>query len=599
MYWSALTSYSWKSRSAPAARRTLIASGTTSLPAPSQGRTAMWLRRCGFLLAQLVALDLAGDRLGQLRHELDQVRELEALQARLAVLLQRCDERIPLLRLRLRDHERLDLREPIDTDADHGAFRHRRMLQQRGLDLDRRDPETADLDHVVASSLVPVEAVLVDAVSVAGEEPLAEDRAFRLLVLRPIEREGAVALDVEITGLALGHRPAFVIEDLQLVARHGLAAGAGLHVVEAVGAVDVQHLSRADSVEDGEAECILPAAPDLGGQRLGGGDAMSDAGQVATLRTLEVQDRVVERGCAEEERWLSLFDRVEDCRGSMPPGVEHRAGAHPIRKGEVVAEPIGVEEARGRERRVLFGDAEDLLGVGDAGVRDVVLQVDDRLRLAGRAGAVEPESHIVPARRSGFDLIPVGDLVGTHHSRLVPRPRHRRRELFLGVGVDDHDPGQRVFDEVVIVLASLEEGIDRYRNRTDTDRAEEGGDPARGVVAGDEDALLAPHAQVDEGAGGAAGQLVEVAVSDVAGGAVDGDLGGAAGGEVALEEVGGDVVPLRQIHHRHLVEQCISKLTGCIPKSNARSYARPRCSSRKGTKPLGAPWRAIVKTLTL
>src|SRR5207249_11308242 len=86
MYWSALTSYSWNSRSASAAFRTLIASGTTSLPAPSQGRTAMWLRRSGFLLAQLVALDLAGHGLRQLGHELDQVRVLEALQARLAVL---------------------------------------------------------------------------------------------------------------------------------------------------------------------------------------------------------------------------------------------------------------------------------------------------------------------------------------------------------------------------------------------------------------------------------------------------------------------------------------------------------------------------------
>src|SRR5881628_3028929 len=149
MYWSALTSYSWKSKPAPAARRTLIASGTTSLPAPSQGRTAMCLRRCGFLLAQLVALDLARDRFGQLGHELDQVRILEALQARLAVLLQLGHERVPFHGLRLRDHERLDLRESVDGDADHGALRDRGMLEQGRLDLDRRYPEAADLDHVV------------------------------------------------------------------------------------------------------------------------------------------------------------------------------------------------------------------------------------------------------------------------------------------------------------------------------------------------------------------------------------------------------------------------------------------------------------------
>src|ERR1700745_2660822 len=86
-YASALMSSSSNSQSAPAARSTLMASGTTSLPAPSHGTTAMCLGRGGFLFAQLVALDLAGNRLGQLGHELDHVRVLKALELRLAVLL--------------------------------------------------------------------------------------------------------------------------------------------------------------------------------------------------------------------------------------------------------------------------------------------------------------------------------------------------------------------------------------------------------------------------------------------------------------------------------------------------------------------------------
>src|SRR5205814_3729611 len=115
MYWSASTSYSWKSKPAPAAFRTLIASGTTSLPAPSQGRTAMWwLRRSGFLLAQLVALDLARHGLRQLRHELDQVRVLEALQPRLAVLLQLRDQRVARRGVLPCDHECLDPGESVD-----------------------------------------------------------------------------------------------------------------------------------------------------------------------------------------------------------------------------------------------------------------------------------------------------------------------------------------------------------------------------------------------------------------------------------------------------------------------------------------------------
>src|SRR5256885_12303103 len=119
MYWSALTSYSWKSKPAPAARRTLIASGTTSLPAPSQGRTAMWLGRGRFLLAQLVALDLAGHGLRHVRHELDQVRVLEALEARLAGLLPLGGKRVAGDRVLLGDDEGLDLCGTIHRDANH------------------------------------------------------------------------------------------------------------------------------------------------------------------------------------------------------------------------------------------------------------------------------------------------------------------------------------------------------------------------------------------------------------------------------------------------------------------------------------------------
>src|SRR6266446_1086194 len=89
-YESALTSNSSNSKSAPAARSTLIASGTTSFPAPSQGRTATFLAtgRGGFLLAQLVALDLARHGLGQLGDELNHVGILVALQPRFAIFLE-------------------------------------------------------------------------------------------------------------------------------------------------------------------------------------------------------------------------------------------------------------------------------------------------------------------------------------------------------------------------------------------------------------------------------------------------------------------------------------------------------------------------------
>src|SRR6266853_1891715 len=130
-YESALTSNSSNSRSAPAARSTLIASGTTSFPAPSQGTTAMCLGTSGggFLLAQLVALDLAGHGLGQLGDELDEVRVLVALEARLAVFLELGHQRVACRRVAFGDHEGFDIREAFDVDAHHRALGHRWVLQ--------------------------------------------------------------------------------------------------------------------------------------------------------------------------------------------------------------------------------------------------------------------------------------------------------------------------------------------------------------------------------------------------------------------------------------------------------------------------------------
>src|SRR3979411_1934295 len=93
-------------------------------------------------------------------------------------------------------------------------------------DSDGRDPQAAHLDHVVRAALVPVDTVAVDSVAIAREEPLAQGRALGLLVLRPVERQRAVAFHVKVAGFTSLHGAAFVVEDLQLVTGHGFAAGA-------------------------------------------------------------------------------------------------------------------------------------------------------------------------------------------------------------------------------------------------------------------------------------------------------------------------------------------------------------------------------------
>src|SRR2546423_5838327 len=142
---------------------------------------------------------------------------------------------------------------------------------------------------------------------------------LRLLVLRPVEGERAVAFHVQVAGLALRDRFSLVAEDLQLVSGDWLAARSWPHIVESVRAVDVEHLGRSDAVQDRQPESILPAPPDFRGQRFGGGHAMPDRAKVAALRALEVEDRVVKRGRGEKGSRVSLFGRGQDKRGRWAP----------------------------------------------------------------------------------------------------------------------------------------------------------------------------------------------------------------------------------------------------------------------------------------
>ena len=470
------------------------------------------------------------------------------------MLLERRDQAIARLYPALGDDEGLDARETVDLDAHDSALRHRRVLEQRRLDLDRRRPQAADLDHVVGPSLVPVVAVLVDAIPIAREEPVAEDRPLGLLMLRPVQRERAVALHVEVAGIAGGHWLSFLVEDLQLVSGNRLATRSGAHVVEPVGAVDVQHLGRPDAVEDREPVRLLPAPPDLGRKRLRGGDAMANRAEISAARALEVEEG--RRG--EEECRPAFLDGVEDRRGGMPSRVQHSAGADPVRHRQVVAEAVGVKEARGREGGIALFDSEHLLAVGNACVRNVVLKMDHRLRLSGRAGAVQPEGHVVPAGRCWLDLLFDRDLARPQKQRWLGGTIGGRLQLLLGGAVDDHHLRERVFDEVVVVLGALEQRVDRNRHRSEPDRAQEGGDPAGAVVGDDEDPLLPSDTELFECSRRATGQLEQLAVADVAAGRVDRDLVCAAAVQVPVEQVGGDVVAIRQIEPTHSTVSVVS-----------------------------------------
>src|SRR3989440_12019625 len=177
--------------------------------------------------AQLETLDLAGRRLRQLADELDPARIFIGRDLVLDEGLQLVGEAGAAARGLLEHDERLGLHEPIGVLVDDdGRLEHGRVPDQRVLDLHRRYPDAADLQHVVGAARVPEVAVGILPVLVARLDPWAVERLLRLLVLVPVVGHRRVALDAQVADLALRDRPALVVHDDRLVARHRLPGGA-------------------------------------------------------------------------------------------------------------------------------------------------------------------------------------------------------------------------------------------------------------------------------------------------------------------------------------------------------------------------------------
>src|SRR5204863_7443057 len=103
---------------------------------------------------------------------------------------------------------------------------------------------------VVAAPGVPVEAVRVLRVAVAGADPLALDRRPRLLLLVPIARARRIAADPQIPESAAGDRLAVFVAHRRRVAGNDQAAGTGPDRIGPVRDEHVQHFGGADAVEN-------------------------------------------------------------------------------------------------------------------------------------------------------------------------------------------------------------------------------------------------------------------------------------------------------------------------------------------------------------
>src|SRR6202011_3241944 len=164
------------------------------------------------------------------------------------------------------------------------------MRDQRSLHFVRRDPRSADLEHVVGAPADAIEAVRIAHVFVTGTRPFALEGAARLFALVPIAVGRRRPTDAELADLALRHFAAIVVDQPRLIARHRYARRPVTDLAGIIAEEDVQHLGRADTIVDIDAEALLPFKPDMLGQRFARRDAHAQAHRAIPLGAGRVRD---------------------------------------------------------------------------------------------------------------------------------------------------------------------------------------------------------------------------------------------------------------------------------------------------------------------
>ena len=180
----------------------------------------------------------------------------------------------------LRTTKALGLTSPSRPRVRRPPPRARHRERERRLHLEGRHPDAAHLEHVVGAAAVRVVAVGVARVAVARARPRAVERGEALA--RGCS-SSATHADGPRDPERRPPRPSATGSpssptSFSVVARHRLARRAVAHVARAVREEDVQHLRRADAVEDVGAEALPPPLADVLGQRLARRDADAQRG---------------------------------------------------------------------------------------------------------------------------------------------------------------------------------------------------------------------------------------------------------------------------------------------------------------------------------
>ncbi len=252
--------------------------------------------------------------------------------------------------------------------------------------------------------MVPEVAVLVAEVGVSGEVPSTVD--IRALPLVGQVSATGRTLDREAADLAVRHGRPIGPEDRGDVSGHGPTGRARPDVVVRGGDEDVQHLGGPDPVDDLQPGGLVKGLPHRARQRLAGGDAAPQGGQLRGLAGGEHRPVGHRRGGQHGD--LVRGDQVgEFVRGG--PLDEQRRRADPQREDDEGAEAEGEGQRRRTGEDVVRGRAQHVPGKRVGHGEHVPVEVHGRLGAARRTGG-EREHRDVVGRglHGGKGVVPAG-----------------------------------------------------------------------------------------------------------------------------------------------------------------------------------------------
>ena len=157
-----------------------------------------------------------------------------------------------------------------------------------------------------------------------------------------------------------------------------------MHLARPVAEKDVQHLGRADAVEDVDPDPSRPAPADLLRQRLSGRNATAQCEFVARGQIVAGEHRIVEGRNPVKDCRSALAQHAADCRRRRPLRHQHAGGADRQWKGQRIAEPIGEEQLCRREHNIALVDAEHRDGIELGSLHQARMDVHGTLRPACR-----------------------------------------------------------------------------------------------------------------------------------------------------------------------------------------------------------------------